>query len=557
MKSAPIPDNEQARLAALHRYRILDTEFEEGFDDFTKLASQIAGTPIALISLVDETRQWFKSRSGLEALQTPRDISFCGHAVDGHEVFEVPDTLEDERFFDNPLVTGEPLIRSYAGAPLLAKDGQAIGTLCVLDRVPRTLSVAQKSAMQALARQVMRQMEMRLLIFKEQELNQEILRQATFQKVLSDNVVVAMMSATTDGLITSFNPAAERLLGYDALEIVGKKFLGFFHVSEELQARAQELSADLGRSVEPQDSLFTLPLAGSSEIREWRYRRQNGSVIAVKVAVAPISQPNRTVTGLIVFAWDITERQKAQQEILRLNADLDLSASARTAELQRTADDLQGLSHFMAHDLRQPVISVAGFSDLLKKSALGESERHYVERISSGINQISARVDALLYFANLLGRPLQRKNVNLAELARGHLDVLKSSDPQRRVVADIPAEIMVNGDQYLLERVVLELLNNAWRASSTQDTTRISVGSRMEDTGKTTYRIQDNGEGFDVAYVNQLFEPFQKLKGSQDYDRRGMGLARVKRIIAKHGGRIWTESHVGKGAVIFFTLGAS
>lgn len=174
MKSAPIKDNEVARLLALRRYDILDTAAEAEFDDFTRLAAQICGTPIALISLVDAERQWFKSRHGIDAPETPRDISFCGHAIHGQEIFEVPNALEDDRFRDNPLVTADPSIRFYAGAPLFTPDGFGIGTLCVIDSVPHTLTDAQRDALMILGRLVMRRLELRDAIRRESCLNDEL-----------------------------------------------------------------------------------------------------------------------------------------------------------------------------------------------------------------------------------------------------------------------------------------------------------------------------------------------------------------------------------------------
>jgi GAF domain-containing protein len=140
MQPAPILPNESERLAALRRYGILDIPAEADFDDFTRLVSQICGTPIATITLVDAARQWFKSNIGLETNETPREISFCGHAIAGNEILEVPNALEDERFWDNPLVIDEPKVRFYAGAPLITPDGLNIGALCVLDRTPHHLS---------------------------------------------------------------------------------------------------------------------------------------------------------------------------------------------------------------------------------------------------------------------------------------------------------------------------------------------------------------------------------------------------------------------------------
>ncbi len=164
-----MPKTDAARVAALEKYAILDTDPEQSFDDLTLLASFICKTPIALISLVDENRQWFKSRIGLDVSETPREIAFCSLAIQQSDVFVVPDALEDERFRNNPLVVSEPHIRFYAGAPLINEDGYALGTLCVVDRSPRELTFDQKEALRALSRLVLAQLEFRrnLILLKE------------------------------------------------------------------------------------------------------------------------------------------------------------------------------------------------------------------------------------------------------------------------------------------------------------------------------------------------------------------------------------------------------
>ncbi len=159
--AASASSNDSARVAALEKYAILDSEPEQAFDDLVQLASYIFKTPIALISLIDENRQWFKAKVGVEVSQTPRDVALCSKAIQQSEVFVIPDTLKDERFRNNPLVVFKPNIRFYAGAPLITEEGYALGTLCVIDVVPREFTAEHNKALETLGHLVLKQLELR------------------------------------------------------------------------------------------------------------------------------------------------------------------------------------------------------------------------------------------------------------------------------------------------------------------------------------------------------------------------------------------------------------
>src|SRR5579871_6258173 len=209
----PLLFNEVARLDALRRAQILDSAPEEAFDKITARAAEICGTPIGLISLVDEHRQWFKSRVGTELTETARDVAFCSHAIQSRDLMIVPDALQDDRFRDNPLVTGDPGIRFYAGVPLVMSDGYALGTLCVVDHTPHELSAEQKTALKSLADRAKVLIEMRASPMGD-----------IFMKAAEGTLegVTVSDASEPDLPIIFANPAFSRITGYSEAEVLGR-----------------------------------------------------------------------------------------------------------------------------------------------------------------------------------------------------------------------------------------------------------------------------------------------------------------------------------------------
>lgn len=225
MKTPEIPENEKERLAELRSYGILDTALEQSYDDITKVASFICQSPISLVSLIDEDRQWFKSRHGLDVSETPRNLAYCAHAIHSPNVIlEVPDAFEDERFHDNPLATGDPHVRFYAGAPLVSSNGHSLGTLCVIDHKPKKLTDQQREALWALSRQVTALLELRKTNRQLEESKKE---QANAEKTFRERIERIgdmVYELNTEGHFIYVNPALVRESGFSEGELLGMHF---------------------------------------------------------------------------------------------------------------------------------------------------------------------------------------------------------------------------------------------------------------------------------------------------------------------------------------------
>ncbi|CAK0773614.1 hypothetical protein CCP3SC1_700006 [Gammaproteobacteria bacterium] len=302
MKLAPMKENETARLAALQRYEILDTPPEPEFDEFTRLAAQICNTPIALISLVDTERQWFKSRFGIDAPETPRDISFCGHAIHDQKILEVPNALEDERFSDNPLVISTPNIRFYAGTPLVTSDGHGIGTLCVIDRTPHNLNDAQRDALTTLGKQIIQQLEMRQSVRRESSLNKKLIE-------LTQRLEQATQSA--DMGIWEYNPATQELIWDD----------GMYHLYQIEPNEFEGVYAAWSSRIHPEDLMPTEEILEAALRGERNYDTifrilgKNGAIRFIKASASVLRDPAGQPQKMIGTNHDITKQKLSESAL--------------------------------------------------------------------------------------------------------------------------------------------------------------------------------------------------------------------------------------------------
>lgn len=242
MKEPDIPANEAERLSELLSFDILDTIEEADFDALTRLASQICGTPIALVSIIDSSRQWFKSHHGLDAQETPREYAFCAHAINRpDEMLVVPDATADERFHDNPLVTGDPHVIFYAGCPLVSNNGFPLGTLCVIDHRPRELSDEQLQAVSDIARQVVNLLELRRVNTELSRSLDKVRRSSTELDAFFAVNPNLLTIATTDGMLLRVNPAFTAVVGHSEEELLSRPLLEFVH-PEDMEATVNALS---------------------------------------------------------------------------------------------------------------------------------------------------------------------------------------------------------------------------------------------------------------------------------------------------------------------------
>ncbi len=576
--TAPVPGNETERLDALYACGVLDTPPEAAFDDVTLLAAQVCGVPLAAISLIDQDRQWFKSILGFEAAETPRDAAFCAHTILQPDLLLVPDARRDPRFADNPLVTGAPSIRFYAGMPLITSDGLALGSLCVIDRKPRHLSGDQQTALRALGNQAARQLELKrhitvqeqLLAERkevEQKLQAEIVERCwaeeELERVLAQNAQVLasissiLIGVDADGTVTTWNGAATASFGLRNSETLGRRFTDCdIRWDWEAIHAAIELCAGERKPIRLEDMTYLAP---------------DGKERFLGVTLNPISHHSDEPQGFLLLAADITQRRLMEGQLAtaqKLESIGQLAAGIAheiNTPIQYVGDNLRFLQE--GFQARQGIM--LAYQDALPRmdpatqAAIRRAEENAdaaylageipeaIRQAIEGIERVSRIVRAMKDFSHpgtthKVAADLNRALDSTLTVARNEwryvADLVTDFDPDLPPVPCLPAE---------LNQVFLNMIVNA--AHAIGDVVGDGSGGKGTITVRTRHSadwveisIGDTGGGMTEDVKARIFNPFFTTKAVGRGTGQGLAISHAV-VVEKHGGSITVETAPGRG----------
>lgn len=789
--------NESERLDALHKYEILDTQPEEDFDRITKIASLVCGVPISLISLIDEDRQWFKSRVGLDVGQTSRSLAFCQYAIKDRNFMEVPDAQQDERFKNNELVTSDPYIRYYLGFPLVDPDGFALGTLCVIDTIPKDLSSDQKQVLSLLRDEVVSliinrkekerykeserelkaffdnsqslmcthdlegnllkvnnasaailgytraeieklslydiipskghenldaylkqlvktgtvkgemrtstksgelriwlfnnilqangdkkpyvignavditeqhflekdlretqamlkrtgrvariggweynllekhltwsditkeihgvpptyqpdiaqgldfykegdsrtkisqaideaitkgipwDLELEIITFKGEDLWVRALGNAEFEdgqcirlygtfqdidkrkrieaesvkskKLLEDVLeatsAVGIIATDNEGLITLFNKGAENLLGYSTEEVIGKFTPALFHVEEEIMARANELTIELGHPITGFRVFVEMPELYGAEQREWTYVRKDGQLLYVSLAVTTIRDTEENIIGYLGIATDISKIIHQREELEKAKILAEQGSIAKSEFLAN-----------MSHEIRTPLNGIIGFTDLMTRTSLDDTQQEYLSIVDQSATLLLSIINDILDFSKIEAGKLELDidKCDLYELLTQVTTFLNIQAPGKNVEfhlnisKDVPQYIWV--DSLRVKQVLMNLLSNAKKFTE-KGKIELCVDflSKEDDLTSLRFSVRDTGIGIKAEKQEKIFDAFSQEDASttKRYGGTGLGLTISNKLLKMMGSGLKLESTYLVGSRFYFDL---
>jgi PAS domain S-box-containing protein len=343
----------------------------------------------------------------------------------------------------------------------------------------------------------------------------------------------AIIGKTTDGMITTWNPAAERMYGYTAAEIIGQPIA---------------VLCPPDRVAEIQEILGKIRSGERVSYRETLRQRKDGTIFPVSVAISPVWDDRHGLVGASSIARDISERYRFQAE-LRL----------RTADLECAYRDLETFSYSVSHDLRAPLRALDGLSNALLEDcgpSLSKTGLGYTNRIRAAAGQMTSLIEDLLNLARVSRAEIHPQMTDLgAEVAR-IAEEQQHQEPDRQVRFTIQQPAWAAADLTLIRTVLQNLMDNAWKYTSGRDDATVEFGMTPDGNSYHRFYLRDNGAGFDPAYADKLFKPFERLHSAAEFPGTGVGLASVRQIVERHGGRVWADGAPGAGATLYFTLPA-
>jgi len=527
MQVAPPTPNEAERLERLRRFGVLDTLPQEAFDHITALASAICDTPIALISLVDQDRQWFKSRVGLDATQTSREVAFCAHAIhEPGQVMVVEDATKDPRFQDNPLVTGQPDIRFYAGAPIVTGEGHALGTVCVIDPRSRSLSDAQQMALRSLARLV-------LTLMTHEEEQRALMAERERAAARASEIQTALTAAGLD--LLSFVDT------HYVYRYVNRCFTDYW-ARPEADIVGHTIAHVMGQTVFSTlvKPCFDRTLAGEEVALEATIDFPGKGLRPVEVSYLPVVAGDGTVQGVVVRSHDI---HALRQREARLQTMVD--------ELEHKTLEQQRFIHIVSHDLREPINTICNFAGLLTEDAhlqASPTAPRYLDYVVSGGQRTKVLLEDLISFLQLEQHAVALDEVNLNRIAHDVRDDLQSALIQAGASLHIHPLPTVQGDASLLRILLQNLLTNAIKFCPRDRKPTVNIDARQAEDGRTHLRVTDNGIGIPPGQTERIFDIFTRLHNKRDFPGSGLGLSICRRIADLHAGRIHVRSQPGQGS---------
>jgi len=426
-------------------------------------------------------------------------------------------------------------VDSYIGVPLFDTHNKPIGLIVVLDSKPMLDNTQNREILEIFAARAATEIE-RAKVFEQLV--------ATKQKLSLhvEQTVLGVIEWDTKFRVTDWNQAATNIFGFSRIEAMGRAASDLIIPKQRYKQVNEIWRALIAKQGGIHSTNTNTTKDGKSIVCEWHN--------------TPLVDDNGNVIGAASLVADITERVQAEKDLKLHQNQLEKLVVQRTAELTLLNQELESFSYSVSHDLRAPLRHIDGFSEALLEdfsAQLDDEAKSYLNRIRNSTARMSQLIDSLLQLSKVTNRKFNRRPVNISNITLDILNTKKEHDPHRNVNINVQPNLIAVADHRLVNILIENLISNAWKYTSKNEITDIEIGVIDED-AEEVYFVRDNGAGFDMAYKDKLFKPFQRMHTSKEFEGTGIGLATVQRIINRHGGQVWGESIPGKHTTFYFTL---